>query len=147
MTAKAKVRVKNEYRRALLAKVHIAKKELCIDDDDYRSILFNEFRVVSAAELSNRELDDLLLYFRSKGWASMRGAGSKEQGAGSNIQTRSLKDKAKGLLDEAVNNGFVRHERGFVRSICGVDRLEWCNEAVRLKKLLAVLEKYLNSGA
>jgi phage gp16-like protein len=43
-------------RRGLLAKVHIAKKELGLSDGIYREILAREFGVSTAAALSRQEM-------------------------------------------------------------------------------------------
>ena len=55
-------------RNRLLAKVHIAKKDLGLDDDVYRELLDNMFGRRSAADLSTNDLFRLLRHFRSCGW-------------------------------------------------------------------------------
>lgn len=55
-------------RQNMLAKVHLAKKELGLSDPDYRQVLRHNFGVESSAGLSDRELSDLLDHFKSKGW-------------------------------------------------------------------------------
>lgn len=54
--------------RAELAKIHIAKKELKLDDDTYRGVLWDRYGKASAAELSGRQVADLIEHFRQKGW-------------------------------------------------------------------------------
>lgn len=51
-----------------LAKIHIAKKELGLDDDIYRGVLWDRYHKESAAELSDLQAADLLDLFRQKGW-------------------------------------------------------------------------------
>lgn len=51
-----------------LAKIHIAKKELKLDDDTYRGVLWDRYGKESAAELSERQVADLIEHFRQKGW-------------------------------------------------------------------------------
>ena len=58
----------NDIRRTLLAKVHLAKKELCLTDTDYRVCLLTIFKVESAKDLSDVQLDRLLRHFEDCGW-------------------------------------------------------------------------------
>lgn len=52
---------------AALAKIHIAKKELNISDDNYRSIL-SGFNVDSAKQLDDKQAGELVLLFKKIGW-------------------------------------------------------------------------------
>ena len=127
----------NRQRRGLLAKAHIAVKDLCIDDGAYREILRREFGVASAAALSNRELESLVRYFQGKGWSPKRGNYTPDQ-------VGALRERALGLKEQ-MKMSDVRFSR-LCRRICGTDRLEWCREASKLKRLLAVMEKIRRSS-
>lgn len=67
-------------RRNMLAKVHIAKKQLGLDDHIYRGLLRSRFNKDSAAKLTDRQLHSLVKYFESQGWKAKRSkkAGSKQ---------------------------------------------------------------------
>jgi phage gp16-like protein len=54
--------------RADLAKIHIAKQELGLDDATYRAILRERFGRDSAADLSDVQAASLIELFREKGW-------------------------------------------------------------------------------
>jgi phage gp16-like protein len=54
--------------RADLARIHIAKKELGLDDATYRGVLWDRYRKQSAAYLTSGEVADLIELFRQKGW-------------------------------------------------------------------------------
>jgi hypothetical protein len=54
--------------RADLARIHIAKKELGLDDASYRGVLWGRYHKESAAYLTPREVADLIELFRQKGW-------------------------------------------------------------------------------
>ena len=56
--------------RGDLAKIHIAKKELKLTDELYRNLLFVLFKKRSARDLVSRETDELILHFKSLGWAT-----------------------------------------------------------------------------
>lgn len=116
---------KKSRRNRLLAVIHIEKDKQGISDEAYGDILRLNFGVESAADLTDRDLTSLIRHMKRKAQYP---------------QVEALKKKAGPLLRDGIERGLVRSERGLVRAICGVDRLEWCGEAVRLKKLLAVLE-------
>jgi len=52
----------------LLAKIHIAKKELGLTDETYRQILSDKCRVSSAKFLDNAQALRLIRHFKEKGW-------------------------------------------------------------------------------
>ncbi len=54
--------------RALLAKVHIAKKDLGLIDENYRAILVRITGHESSAACSERQLEQVLAEFRRLGW-------------------------------------------------------------------------------
>jgi Bacteriophage Mu, GemA protein len=54
--------------RSDLAKIHIAKQVLGLDDTTYRGILHDRYQLESAAELTPRQAADLIALFRDKGW-------------------------------------------------------------------------------
>ena len=128
-------------RNGLLAKVHIAKKELCLFEEDYRGILRREFGVTSASALSIGELQSLVRYFESKGWRSKKpeSGGPKPEG-----QIKALREKAWAMAGE-LDNGEKRL-RALCMKICGVERIEWCNDTGQLKRLLAVLGKIMEGS-
>lgn len=57
----------------LLAKIHIAKKELALEDSIYRDILYRKFRVGSSKSLSDSQALVLVHHFKSLGWQERRG--------------------------------------------------------------------------
>ena len=69
MSAKIPV---TKHRRALLARLHIAKKELGLSDEDYRAVLYSGYKKTSAAELTNSELAAVIGHFGKCGWKQVR---------------------------------------------------------------------------
>lgn len=59
--------------RAMLAKVHIAKKELALSDESYRAILFRITGRESSADCSEGQLERLLGEFKRLGWVPRQG--------------------------------------------------------------------------
>lgn len=54
--------------KSQLARIHIAKKDLCLDDTVYRQILINETGKKSAALLSYGQAKTVIEYFEAAGW-------------------------------------------------------------------------------
>ena len=54
--------------RKSLAKIHIAKKELNLTDEEYRKILYDCFGVVSSKYLTDQQADMLIAVFVDMGW-------------------------------------------------------------------------------
>lgn len=52
----------------LLAKIHIAKKELVLADEDYRAIIMRLFGKDSAGKLNYGEQEQLITHFKTLGW-------------------------------------------------------------------------------
>jgi phage gp16-like protein len=59
-----------DKRRADLAKIHLAKKDLCMSDDDYAAVMLcvSNGRTSSAGELDVRERGQVLEHFKRCGW-------------------------------------------------------------------------------
>lgn len=61
-----------KMRNTELAKIHIAKKYLCLDRDTYEDILWSVGRVKSSADLDSQGRFKLLKHFEALGWSSTR---------------------------------------------------------------------------
>ena len=119
-------------RKGLLAKVHIAKKELGLDDATYQSILFRGFGEISAAKLVNPELEHLVKHFESCGWVPRRRKNKKSY-------ILALRERADQMARELPLTG--RRLRGLCQFICSVDDPAWCRDIEKLIRLLAALGK------
>ncbi|MFC5393132.1 phage protein GemA/Gp16 family protein [Bosea vestrisii] len=54
--------------RDMLAKIHIARKDLALDDDAYRGLLQRVAGVGSARDLSDRQADSVIAELKRLGW-------------------------------------------------------------------------------
>lgn len=119
-------------RQGLLAKVHIAIKELGLDDETYRQILADRFSVTSSALLGRKELEKLVRHFESCGWVPQKKRGTKES------QLVSLRRRIYGV---ARSMNLERNRlQGMCRLICSVDDPACCRDAGKLIQLLAAVE-------
>lgn len=66
---------------AMLAKIHIARKELALDDDAYRGLLQRVAGVASARDLSDRQADSVIAELKRLGWKPKVSTGAPAQRA------------------------------------------------------------------
>lgn len=68
MTGAAAKKTIGPERRAMLAKVHLAKKDLALQEDSYRDLLERVTGKRSAARCSQAQLHDVIAEFKRLGW-------------------------------------------------------------------------------
>jgi len=124
-----------EQRRGLLAKIHIAKKDLGLTPDQYAAIL-SGYKVESARDLTIPQLESMVRYLKYLGWRPYRRR--KRQPVEKRIT--ALQDRCRELAGQ-IENGQSRLA-GLVKSKGGVDTLEWLRDTTKLKQLLVIMEKY-----
>lgn len=112
-------------RRGLLALVHVAKKELGLDESIYRVVLEQvSGGRDSAANLTDEELGQVLNRFRASGWTNQK----KRFSAKGHVR------KVWALWGEMHRAGFVHGAlrpglRAFVKRMTGVTDPEWLDPA------------------
>lgn len=126
-------------RQALLAKIHIAKKDLSLDDDTYRAIL-GRFGVSSSRDLTIAQMDLVLREFIGKGWQPKQTkSGRRPRPVASR---EALMGKIEALLaDKAKRQGAPvswNYGHAVAKRVCKVDRLDFCDN-VMLGKVIAAL--------
>lgn len=126
-----------EQRNGLLAKIHIAKKELGLTQDKYEAIL-SGYEVDSAKDLTMPDLEGMVKYLKYLGWRPLR----QRKRAPVERMITAMQDRCREMAGQ-INDGEKRL-RGLVKSIGGVDTLEWLRDTMKLKQLLAIMEKYKN---
>ncbi|GAB3452024.1 gp16 family protein [Insolitispirillum peregrinum] len=114
-------------RRAMLAKVHIAKKALSLDEETYRAVIsrMSKGKATSASTLSDTGLNDLLQEFKRLGWQAQKAAprtAAKDPLAG----------KVRALWIALAEAGVVRDRseaalRGYVQRMTGTSDLRFCD--------------------
>ena len=149
--------------RALLAKIHIAKKELGFSDDVYRDILQGRYKKDSAAKLSRFEAEDLIGHFKGLGFKVKRttprpppesGGGVKspplfKEGVGGGCSPTYDKPMARKVVAMWINlalAGVVKYSsdaalQAYVKRMTGVDNLAWCEDG-QLWKVIEALKKW-----
>jgi phage gp16-like protein len=124
-------------RRKQLAMIHLAKKELGLDDDLYRIVLKQNCGVESAADLDELGRRRLLSYFRSQGWGRSDYTNGKPHNFSEPSRKRLLA-KIEAMLAEAGRPW--SYANSMAKNICKVDRLAFCTPR-DLGKIIAALVK------
>lgn len=112
-------------RRGLLAKVHIARKSLAMDEDDYRAVLERATGHRSAKDCDDRQLRAALAAFETIGFRPTgSGKAPRDQGDGLAVA------KARALWISlyqlgAIDDGSDQAFESFGRRQLGVERLRW----------------------
>lgn len=129
MSANAARYAPNPRRRALLAKVHIAPKQLGMTDDDYRAVLLRETGRLSAKQCTDGELEKLLAAFGRKGFTSTARRPGKPARADHPVarKARALWISLGHLC--AIRQTSEQALEAFARRQLGCERLQWANQA------------------
>ena len=140
-------------RRAELARIHVAKKQLGLDDDLYRAIIervsakFRREPVRSSAQLKPPERVAVLAEFERLGFKPTPPGGDRREWIDVKDDRHSRKLIA--LFDEACRRGIFRAKsrrtalRKFLRRQTGRDAIQWlgsteCNQVIEaLKAMIA----------
>ena len=123
-------------KRSLMAKIHIAKKDLGLTDEDYRAILVEVTGKRSSADLSFLELGKVLDRFKTRGWTPTVKAASDMPAARQRSRSADHPSakKARALWISLAQLGVVRNpsepalEAMAARQL-GIERLQWANGA------------------
>ena len=142
-------------RRGLLAKVHVAKRQLGLSDEEWRALLEARFQVDSSGLLGTGELTALVGYLERMGWEpstprTVRDSHGtphilKHDDAGMHRERQVGKIEA--LLAELgrFDGRYVpwAYAAAILKRQCGVTRLEWASPE-QLTKVIAALNKTLS---
>ncbi len=124
-----------------LKKIHIARRDLGLDDDVYRSILARVAGVRSSKELTPRQIGRVLAEFERLGWEPKPSAKSAAKRTGRAAPSPSearqaLVGKIEAQLAEAGRPW--EYADGMARRMFKVERVEWCDPD-QLRRLVAAL--------
>lgn len=128
-------------RNAELAKIHIAKKALALDDDAYRQILWTVARVRSARDLDHAGRQRLLEHFKACGWRPTRRARRHHPGAPHNIESEDRGPqmrKIEALLADAGRPW--SYADAIAKRMFHVDQLTFCDSR-QLRAVIAALSR------
>jgi phage gp16-like protein len=141
----------NPRRRAMLAKVHLAKKELGLADDDYRAVLLDVAGVASAGDCTEAQLVDVLDRFKARGFQAKAGATARaDRGRAPRPADRPTARKARALWISlhqlgAIANPSEHALEAFAQRQLGCERLQWADQSLAyrlIEALKAIAERH-----
>lgn len=119
----------HEQRRKDLAKIHLAKKQLGLDDEAYRDVLWTIARVRSAADLDDAGRRRVLDHFRSRGFKPRR-RGRSTPASDRDLLIRKIRAQLGDRPDAYAD--------GMAKKMFHVERFEWLKPE-QLQKMVAAL--------
>lgn len=132
-------------RRGLLGKVHIAKKQMEMDDEAYRAILAGRFGVESSADLSVSDLEKLVLHFKKLGWREA--APAKRRASGSPARATEAQIAAiKSRWTRFARNPSWEACEAWLLNFAKVRRVEWLTRE-QASKAIHALDKMVEGAA
>jgi len=121
-----------------IAKIHVAKKQLAMDDDAYRAMLLSVGGVSSSKELTPLGAAKVLRHLENCGFKPVRNFGRRPTPAG---DRNALIGKIEALLAEAKRPW--SYADAMARRMFQVDKLDWCTPD-QLWRITAALQKDAN---
>ena len=125
-------------RRAMLAKIHVAKKQLGLAEDDYRQILLDEAGRTSAGDCTEAELERVLKRFEALGFKPL-----PKSGAATRPAQHPVARKARALWISLYHLGAVDKPseqalEAFARRQLKCEKLVWANQSHGYKLIEAL---------
>jgi phage gp16-like protein len=130
-----------DARKRELAAIHVAKKQLGLDDDTYRTMLFTLTRKRSAGDLDHAERQAVIEHLRRRGFVRLVPPPGLSGDHGTKpivpAERQELVNKIEALLADAARPW--NYARAMAKRMFKVDKLEWAT-AAQLHSLVAALE-------
>jgi phage gp16-like protein len=122
-------------RKSELAIIHVAKKQLALEDDEYRSIMLTVTGKRSSADLDDVGRKALLDHFKKIGFKSKSG-GHKRPTVGDDREPRMRKIEAL-LADRKLP---WKYADGMARNICKKESISFCDGQDLGKIIVALVQ-------
>lgn len=119
-----------------LAKIHIAKAQLGLDDDTYRAILARVAGVRSAKDLLPRQIGAVIAEFERLGWVPKVAPKTRRAAPNPVAERRKLVSKIEAFLAEAARPW--AYADAMALRMFKVERVEWC-DSDQLHRMIAAL--------
>ncbi len=128
------------YRQNMLAKVHIAKKQLGLDETTYRDVVELVTGKRSSGKCTNAELDAVLSHMQDKGW--------KPKKPSRNDDAEKYLGKCRALWISGWNLGVVHTRQdeamnAFIKRMTGLDSERWLIHAEDAMKAIEAIKAML----
>lgn len=130
-----------DKRRRELAIIHVAKKQLGLDDATYRDVLWTVGRVTSSADLDDYGRGRVIKHLQSRGFKKIKGKSDKRytgHPGGVGVDREKLVGKVEALLaDMSLPWSYAD---GVANRMYGIEKVRFCSPT-QLRSLIAALTK------
>lgn len=132
-----------------IAAIHVAKKQLGLDDDTYRAKLAKITGKASVKDMSEDERQKVLTVFRNEGFAPK---GAARRPNGKTVLSGKFVKKCQALWIAGYNLGIVRDRDdaamcAFILRQTGIESAQWLRFADDARKVIEALKKWLQREA
>lgn len=115
----------NQHRRAMIAKINVARQQLNMAEDDYRQGLMDTTGEVSLRACSDRQLERMLDWLKGKGFRAL---------PGKKAARHPMALKARAMWISLYHLGTVHNSseqalEAFAKRQLGCDRLDWARQS------------------
>lgn len=121
-------------RKGLIAKIHIGKSQLQMDNDSYRALLYRTAKKSSCTEMTVIELEAVLKEMKRLGFTPKR-AGTGRKPSVAKSKTALLSKIEAILADLRLSWSYAE---GMAKQMFGREKIEWLN-VIETQKLLQAL--------
>nr|VFK16223.1 MAG: Mu-like prophage protein gp16 [Candidatus Kentron sp. LFY] len=134
----------NDERNRLIRLIHVARRDLGMSEDEWRSMLTERFGVASSARLTPRQLEALLGHLKNCGFKVRHKGGKPRKERPSRALAQGATDmKIRALWLFLHEIGVVRDPResalaAYVKRMTGVDALQWIDDEQSFRAIEAL---------
>jgi phage gp16-like protein len=120
--------------RAMIAKIHVAAKDMALADDTRRALMFRMTGKTSSADMDAAQLDKVLGEFKRLGWKAKPRGATKAQPVGRRPADTPIAGKARAMWISLFKLGVVRNSseqalEAFAKRQLKVAALQWADPA------------------
>lgn len=143
----AKIEAMLQRTKKLIAKVKIAQKQLGLDDDTYRDLLFSVTKKRSTTDMQQWELENVINRFKELGFKpkSPKKAGDRKQA--SDPQSKLIRGlwldlHQAGKVRDPSERALIQWARGQFKNSKGIEALQWLS-GYQKSRLIESLKQWL----
>jgi phage gp16-like protein len=135
----------SQHRRSMLAMINMARSALCMEEDDYRQIVFDKTGRLSLKEASAADLEAVLAVMTAKGWQAIPKSGKPRPAQ------HPVAMKARALWISLYHLGAVHNPaeaalEAFAKRQLKCERLVWANQSQGFQLIEALKAMAIRAG-
>lgn len=138
-----------DLEKNLIAKIHLAKKDLGFDDDRYRALLLGVTGKDSCKDMTHLELNEVMDAFYKEGFVvtvKKKPSRSGKPTATRVIENTPLQKKIWALWYALADRGLVDRNKkalnGFIKKQCELESIDWCKADKDARKVIEGLKSW-----